>query len=322
MTPWIQQFGWRYGLYYVAIGLLSLFALVSTLQRSLRTRGDDFHQKIGKALQQEADREETGPLPVVTALKPMRVLAPSLLAALFWTVLAVVSFARSRPAYYLYEAQTSAQGQDYDQAAHEFDCARQVYALAAQTEAGLQLAAARQNAHVDDALDEAAAQARLHLDSPAAHSDLGNLLMSRHQVEPALVEYRRALALKPDYALVHNNLGNALKAHHQPEQAIAEYRAAIALEPDNPVFHCSLARTYAARQALPEALHEYRKAVASGPDFLPSYLPLAVLLHRTDRREEACSTLQRLIERTGVDPAAAGFTRQLQQLLHDWKIQK
>ena len=44
-----------------------------------------------------------------------------------------------------------------------------------------------------------------------AHADLGLALYHKGDLDAAIAEYRKALAIKPDDARRHDNLGNALK---------------------------------------------------------------------------------------------------------------
>ncbi len=321
MTPWIQEFGWRYGLTYFLLGLLCLGALTSTLRAYFRATHHTFHSDVADALRGSEAGEQDSEEPIVITVRQgrQRVLMQVLGGAALWTALAGVSFALCVSPYYLYRAQSSVEGHNYDQAVREFQRARRADPMASQLYNGFQRSIAQEERHTDSVLDASESRVRLHGSDPAAHSDLGNVLMQHNQVERAIQEYRFALSLKPDYALVHNNLGNALKAHHQGEEAIREYRQAIALEADNPVYHCSLARIYAAQNAIPEALREYRKAVDCGPEFVPSYLPLAVLLHQTGQRQEAIATLEQLRKRLQKEPQAQRLADQVAQTIRDWR---
>jgi tetratricopeptide (TPR) repeat protein len=73
-----------------------------------------------------------------------------------------------------------------------------------------------------------------HEDSPAAHFDLGNVLMATGRVRDAGVEYRAVIRLRPDSARAHSNLGVSLAAQGLIDEAIAEFREALRLEPDFP----------------------------------------------------------------------------------------
>src|SRR5262249_33225586 len=77
-------------------------------------------------------------------------------------------------------------------------------------------------------------------DNPVAHSNLGNALRAKGQIDEAITEYRRALELKADYAGAHSNLGLALRDKGQLDEAIAEHRRALEVNPDFAAAHCNL----------------------------------------------------------------------------------
>src|SRR6202042_1818063 len=62
------------------------------------------------------------------------------------------------------------------------------------------------------------------------HNNLGYLLFSLGKTDQAIIEIRRAIALRPDLAEPHNNLGVVLAGSRRFDEAIAEYRAAISLD--------------------------------------------------------------------------------------------
>ena len=68
-------------------------------------------------------------------------------------------------------------------------------------------------------------------DGARAHSDLGTALLGTTDLERALSELRRAVALDPGRASFHSNLGYALQQSGHADEAIAEYHTALRLDP-------------------------------------------------------------------------------------------
>jgi tetratricopeptide (TPR) repeat protein len=66
-----------------------------------------------------------------------------------------------------------------------------------------------------------------------AHSNLGNALLVKGQMDQAIEQYQEALRLKPGSAAAHYNLGNALGMKGQVEEAIRQCQEAIRLKPDH-----------------------------------------------------------------------------------------
>ena len=63
------------------------------------------------------------------------------------------------------------------------------------------------------------------------HHELTEALAQRGDLDGAISEYRKLLAMKPDYAHAHNNLGEALAGKGDLDAAIEEYRKALAINP-------------------------------------------------------------------------------------------
>ena len=64
------------------------------------------------------------------------------------------------------------------------------------------------------------------------NNNLGNALQEQGEVDEAVAQYRRALALDPSYAEAHSNRGNALKELKRLDEALASFDRAISLKPD------------------------------------------------------------------------------------------
>jgi len=54
-----------------------------------------------------------------------------------------------------------------------------------------------------------------------AHSNLGNALTRRRQLDEAIASYRQAIALQTGFPAANSNLGNVLAGKGQPDEAIA-----------------------------------------------------------------------------------------------------
>ena len=65
--------------------------------------------------------------------------------------------------------------------------------------------------------------------------------MKRGELNEAVTNYRRALAIKPNFAEAHNNLGNALKDLRRLDEATASCQKALNIKPDYPDAHNNLA---------------------------------------------------------------------------------
>jgi Flp pilus assembly protein TadD len=81
-----------------------------------------------------------------------------------------------------------------------------------------------------EAVEEYESRASMDDGDAKAHSDLGTALLATADLERALSELRRAVALEPRRATFHSNLGYALQQAGRFDAAIDEYREAIRLD--------------------------------------------------------------------------------------------
>jgi tetratricopeptide (TPR) repeat protein len=78
-------------------------------------------------------------------------------------------------------------------------------------------------------------------ENPRAHAILGEVLYGAGRLQPAKLQFERALALKPDYYEAHNNFGTTLYALGDATGARREFEAALRLQPDYAAAHNNLA---------------------------------------------------------------------------------
>ncbi len=129
-----------------------------------------------------------------------------------------------------------------------------------------------------------------------AHFNLGNALLARNQLDPAIAEFRKAIELEPKLASAHTNLGVALKARNQSDEAIAEHRKAIELEPRLAMAHYNLGAELIARNQLDEAIAEYKKAVELEPRWARAHYDLGLTLTAKNQLDEAIAEYKKAID--------------------------
>jgi predicted O-linked N-acetylglucosamine transferase (SPINDLY family) len=136
----------------------------------------------------------------------------------------------------------------------------------------------------------------LRPDFAEAHSNLGNALKGRGDLEGAIACYRRAVELRPGFAEAHYNLGLALSELGRAEEAIACYRRAVELRPDYAAARNNLGNALKGRGDLEEAVACYRRAVELKPDYAAAQNNLGLALSDLGRVEEAVASFRRAID--------------------------
>lgn len=119
------------------------------------------------------------------------------------------------------------------------------------------------------------------------HVNLGNALQADGRLQPAIDEFRAALALDPRLAVAWNNLGNALRLQGKNSAALDAFDQALSL--DSGYTDAWVNRAIACQESndLPGAVHSYEQAVALDPGHGAAAHMLAAL--RGDRTEAAPS---------------------------------
>ncbi|MEH2138228.1 tetratricopeptide repeat protein [Nostoc sp.] len=126
--------------------------------------------------------------------------------------------------------------------------------------------------------------------------ELGKLLHSADEFEPAIASYDQALKFKPDEYGVWNNRGNVLKELGRNEEAIASYNQVLKIKPD---LHeawsnrgdalCNLGR-------YEEAIASYDQALKFKPDYHPTWNNRGNALFNLGRNEEAIASYDQALK--------------------------
>jgi tetratricopeptide (TPR) repeat protein len=124
------------------------------------------------------------------------------------------------------------------------------------------------------------------------HYDLGRALLQSGRMEDAAAEFRTALHLNPDYAAAHNNLGLAVARLGRWMEAMDEYRAALRLNPGMPEAHLNLGNACFKLNRPAEAVDEYRAALRQDPHYAAAHRNLAAVLRALGRESEARSEFE------------------------------
>ena len=115
------------------------------------------------------------------------------------------------------------------------------------------------------------------------------------QMEPALIVYDAALALRPDFAEAHYGRAATLWSLGRLEEALAATGHAIAIAPHNLAVQFNRGVMLQHLRRPQEALAAYDAALAIRPDFVPALSNRAGVLLELGRRDEALAGYERLI---------------------------
>ena len=135
-------------------------------------------------------------------------------------------------------------------------------------------------------------------------------LMNQGQLEPALAAVRQEIAVSKDprARLIELRILLTLK---RPDEAMKAANAALATDPANSDYIYLHGASEMALQHFSSAEQDFRKALQIEPRHLASMDDLAVLLMRSNRRDEARKLLQQVLQINPQDKVAAANLAQL-----------
>ncbi len=149
-------------------------------------------------------------------------------------------------------------------------------------------------------LDEAVEQYRRVLaltpDDALAHSNLGTALAAQGRLDEAVGHYERALALTPGDADTHSNLGNALLSLGRTAEGVASLRRAIDIDPASAEAHAALGIALHDGGELDDAIVHLRRAIDLGAASAELHNRLGIVLGSRDRLDEAAAEFRRAID--------------------------
>jgi Flp pilus assembly protein TadD len=135
-------------------------------------------------------------------------------------------------------------------------------------------------------------------------------LMAQGQLEPALVAVRQEMAVSKDprARTIETRILLGLK---RPEEALKSVDAALATAPNNPDYIYLRGASEMAMQRFSSAEQDLRKVLQLQPRHLPAMDDLAVLLMRTNKKDEARKLLQQVLQINPQDKVAAANLERL-----------
>jgi type IV pilus assembly protein PilF len=130
-------------------------------------------------------------------------------------------------------------------------------------------------------------------------------LLNLEDYQKAIDYFQRALRVDPQYAEASNNLGFAYEKIGKYEDAIESYKKAAS----NPLYRSAekafnnLGRAYYRDKRFQESISAFKNALRRYPEFCSPYFGLALSYNALDRYEDAFNALKKAIE---CDPAYKG----------------
>lgn len=151
---------------------------------------------------------------------------------------------------------------------------------------------------------------------PDTHYAAGMLFEQQGQLDKAILQYRKAVAVNHNFASAYHRLGLTLSAVGQHELAIDALVRAVELRPQNPALRNNLGFEYILTQRWDDAEFQLEQAVELQPDFGRAHVNLGLVRARTGRFDEALVSFKNVM----AEPDAyynLGLTQRGQQKYHE-----
>ena len=129
-----------------------------------------------------------------------------------------------------------------------------------------------------------------------AHTNLGNILVSKQAYEQAIAHFRQAMNIRPNYAQARYNLGIALRLQGKLDEAIKQYQQVLQLEPEHIEARNNLGNVLAEQGQLDEAIKQFRKALQIDAHDAKTHNNLGAALESRGELDEAIQHHRRALQ--------------------------
>lgn len=139
-------------------------------------------------------------------------------------------------------------------------------------------------------------------------NNVGTALLAQGQIEAAIAEFQRAVALEPRYGAAHLNLGYAYARGDRREAAIAAYQRGLQCEPGNALGHNNLGVLYDTQGQYDQAIAAFEQARTLDPGNATVQQNLANARRSQGLRQERTARIaeaQQAVAARPQDPRAA-----------------
>lgn len=150
--------------------------------------------------------------------------------------------------------------------------------------------------HVDQGIEWIEKSLQSQPDQPAAHSNIGNALLTLDRIAPALERFEQALRLRPCYVPALYNRANALLRLRRLAEALQGYEHVLRQQPAhvNALNNQGLVLLELDRPS--DALQAFERAIALDPRFVAPGVNRAMTLVRLGRTAEACRAAEQAVQ--------------------------
>ena len=128
-----------------------------------------------------------------------------------------------------------------------------------------------------------------------AYNNLGFYLSGKGDVDGAILNYRKSLAINPNYVDALNNLGYAYAGRKEYQQALPFYERALQIQPTHPEVNNNLGNALSELGHLDEAIAHYKVALKANPEHADAHNNYGIALAMKGELDQAIPQFQAAI---------------------------
>ena len=146
-----------------------------------------------------------------------------------------------------------------------------------------------------------------------AHYKLGLSYLNENSMQPAFLEFQKAIDMNPDDKLSHYGLGHIYFTQKKYQEALREFERVVKIDPDYSEAYNYSGTVYEAMGDLTEALKSYQKALKNKLYQTPQFVHynIAGIYFKQQKFQEAIRELQEAVH---IDPGYAQGFRSLGEI--------
>ena len=161
-----------------------------------------------------------------------------------------------------------------------------------------------QQGQVDRAILQFQKALAIQPDDIVTRKNLGIALLLKGQKREALVQFQQALAIQPNDAVARNNLGQILLQDGQEREALVQFQQVLENDPREPMANYNLGNFLLAKGRVDEAIAYFQKSLAVQPGSVLARNNLGTALLMKGQEREALVQFQKNLEFDPGDPTA------------------
>ncbi|MGC9357240.1 MAG: tetratricopeptide repeat protein [Anaerolineae bacterium] len=145
-------------------------------------------------------------------------------------------------------------------------------------------------------LPDAVAPVSTPTPSAEDHLEQGRTYAEQGELDKAIVEFEKAIALDPNNATLHNDLAAAYYQQGRIDEAVATWEQALEIDSELADTHYNLGLVYAGQGKLDEAITKWEETLQIDPNYANAHKNLGIAYTEQGRLEEAVAEFETYLQ--------------------------